>query len=382
MKRRFLSLVLLLCSSYVVFSQHIPALRSNVLFKKGDAGVHTYRIPALVQANDGTIIVFAEARKNGAGDSGDIDLVARRSTDGGKTWGNVFTVWDDGENVCGNPCPVVDRSTGRIILLSTWNNGRDGEKAIHSRTSIDTRRVFIMYSDDSGLTWSEAEDITPFVKLPEWTWYATGPCHAVQLLKGKNRGRIVVPCNHGVYEKSQEQGTVSHVIYSDDGGISWHIGGNPGVGNESTVTELRNGDLMLNMRGPRDKDRLENGAARLAAVSHDAGITFDIPYLEKGLVEPVCNASIINYTPKGKLTGTLLFSNPDDKTSRRYMTVKRSDDSGKTWYPVCRLSNLPAAYSDMLVLDGGDVAVFYETGENTCYDTMTFTVIPAEVLRK
>ena len=139
---------------------------------------------------------------------------------------------------------------------------------------------------------------------------------------------------------------------------------------------------MLNMRGPRDKDRLENGAARLAAVSHDAGITFDIPYLEKGLIEPVCNASIINYTPKGKLTGTLLFSNPDDKTSRRYMTVKRSDDSGKTWYPVCRLSNLPAAYSDMLVLDGGDVAVFYETGENTCYDTMTFTVIPAEVLRK
>lgn len=351
---------------------------TEVLFRKGDAGVHTYRIPSLVQAADGSIVAFAEARQNGGGDTGDIDLVARRSTDGGKTWGEIITVWDDGENVCGNPCPVVDRETGRIILLSTWNNGKDPEKAIHERTSIDTRRVFVLYSDDNGLTWSDAREITTETKLPEWTWYATGPCHAIQLSKGPHKGRIVVPCNHGVFGN----GTVSHIIYSDDAGETWHIGGNPGVGNESTVTELRNGDIMLNMRGPRDKDRVEKGAARLVAISHDGGITFDEPYLDKSLIEPVCNASIINYAPKGKPTGTVLFSNPDHMTRRKDMTVKQSDDSGKTWRTAFRLSDLPAAYSDLLVLENGDVAVFYETGEKTSYDTMTFTVIPSEAFKK
>lgn len=360
------------------FAQQISPVYSDVLFKKGDEGVHTYRIPALVQANDGSIVVFAEARQNGGGDTGDINLVSRRSTDGGKTWSDIITVWDDGENVCGNPCPVVDRETGRIILLSTWNNGKDPERDIHARTSVDTRRVFVMYSDDNGLTWSDAREITGQAKLPEWTWYATGPCHAIQLCKGPHKGRIVVPCNHGVFGN----GTVSHVIYSDDKGDTWHIGGDPGLGNESTVTELKNGDIMLNMRGPRDKDRVEKGAARLVAISHDSGITFDTPYSEKGLIEPVCNASIINYTRKGRLTGTLLFSNPDDMTKRRKMTVKQSDDSGKSWRAVYTLSELPAAYSDLLVLDNGDVAVFYETGEKTSYDTMTFTIIPSEVFKK
>ena len=139
---------------------------------------------------------------------------------------------------------------------------------------------------------------------------------------------------------------------------------------------------MLNMRGPRDKDRVEKGAARLVAISHDGGITFDEPYLDKSLIEPVCNASIINYAPKGKPTGTVLFSNPDHMTRRKDMTVKQSDDSGKTWRTAFRLSDLPAAYSDLLVLENGDVAVFYETGEKTSYDTMTFTVIPSEAFKK
>ena len=90
---------------------------TEVLFRKGDAGVHTYRIPSLIQAADGSIVAFAEARQNGGGDTGDIDLVARRSTDGGKTWGEIITVWDDGENVCGNPCPVVGNETSGMDLV-------------------------------------------------------------------------------------------------------------------------------------------------------------------------------------------------------------------------------------------------------------------------
>lgn len=352
------------------FAQLAPKF-TETLFSKGDCGVDTYRIPSMVQTKAGTILAFAEARRNSRKDTGDIDLVLRRSQDGGRTWGEIITVWDDAENVCGNPTPVVDRKTGRILLFSTWNNGLDIEKDIHARTSADTRRIFVLYSDDDGLTWSDAREITSSVKLPEWTWYATGPCHAIQLTRGRHKGRIVVPCNHGVFG----QGTHSHVFYTDDGGETFHLGGSPMLGNEATVAELKNGDLLLNMRGPRSEDRVENGAARLAAVSHDGGESFDEAYSEYGLIEPVCNASIINWYKRGKTTETLLFSNPEHKTKRKNMSVKQSDDSGKTWRTVCLLTANPAAYSDLLILNNGDVAVYYETGDKTCYDKMVFTVL-------
>ena len=78
----------------------------TIVFSKGENGFDTYRIPALVEAADGSILAFAEARKFSRSDTGDIDLVLKRSTDGGKTWGEIITVWDDNDNVCGNPCPV------------------------------------------------------------------------------------------------------------------------------------------------------------------------------------------------------------------------------------------------------------------------------------
>lgn len=136
----------------------------TVVFHAGENGVNTYRIPAIVTTKSGKVIAFAEARHNSRSDTGDIDLVMKESLDGGKTWSEARTVWDDAGNVCGNPCPVVDRRTGRIILLSTWNNGKDPEKKIHDRTAIDTRRVFVMYSDNEGKTWSKPKDITSSTK--------------------------------------------------------------------------------------------------------------------------------------------------------------------------------------------------------------------------
>lgn len=360
-----------------LFAQSGPVF-SGTVFEKGDNGVHTYRIPSMVQTNAGTILAFAEARKNSSKDTGDIDLVLRRSSDGGRTWGEIITVWDDAENVCGNPTPVVDRTTGRILLFSTWNNGLDVEKDIRIRASIDTRRVFVLYSDDDGLTWTDAREITSDVKLPEWTWYATGPCHAIQLTKGKYKGRIVVPCNHDIFGER----THSHVFYTDDAGESFHLGGCLEVGNESTVAELKNGDLLLNMRGSKTKTRVEKGAARFAAVSHDGGKTFEDPYNEYGLIEPVCNASIINYYRNGRTTSTLLFSNPEHKTKRKNMSVRQSDDSGRTWRTVCRLSDCPAAYSDLLVLDNRDVAILYETGDDSCYEKIVFSVLPRKIFNK
>ena len=106
------------------------------VYVAGESGVHTYRIPALAVTRTGTLLAFAEARQDGGGDAGDIDLVVRRSTDGGTTWDAPITVWDDGANTCGNPAPVV-RTDGRIVLPMTWNAGADVERDIIAGTSGD-----------------------------------------------------------------------------------------------------------------------------------------------------------------------------------------------------------------------------------------------------
>ena len=349
----------------------------TTVFTRGENGFDTYRIPAIVQTNDGTILAFAEARKNSRSDTGDIDLVVKRSTDGGRTWSGIITVWNDAENVCGNPSPVVDRATGRIILLSTWNKGTDFEKDIHARRSSGTRMVFCMYSDDDGLTWSEARDITSEAKLPEWTWYATGPCHAVQM----RSGRIVVPCNHGIPDDPDGLATHSHVIYSDDCGATWHIGGSPCTGNESTLVELDNGDLMLNMRKNRTPNLPKDLTGREVAISHDGGLTFDAPYIDKKLIEPICNASIIDYSPAGRRTGIILFSNPEHPTKRRNMTLRMSSDNGGNWERVCTITEGPTAYSDICVLSDGDVSVLYEDGLEMSYEDIRFARVPASMLK-
>lgn len=369
MIRYLLTILMFLLSIMAAAAQNL----GTIIFSKGENGFDTYRIPAIVKADDGSILAFAEARKFSQSDTGDIDLVLKRSTDGGKTWGEMITVWDNDDNVCGNPCPVVIEETGRIVLLSTWNLGIDHERDIFKKKSVDTRRVFSMYSDDNGLTWSEPVEITSQVKLPEWTWYATGPCHAIQT----KTGRIIIPCNHGVENERQ---TCSHIIYSDDQGRTWNIGGSLPTGNESTVAELEDGSIILNMRGARIPEREEKyGSARLVAVSTDGGLTFSEPYYEKSLIEPVCNGSIINYNPSGQKTGKLLFSNPEHKSERVNLTIRLSRDHGKTWERAYTVTDGAAAYSDLLVMDDGDICIIYETGVMNAYEHISFQRIPADI---
>lgn len=375
----FLSLLLLTGTSAARGGS--PAVSSpETIFQRQTEGYHTFRIPSLTVTADGTLLAFAEGRRNSRSDTGDIDLVLRRSTDGGKSWGPLITVWDDGENVCGNPSAVVDRATGRIVLVTTWNLGSDHEKEINARTSKDTRRVFVLFSDDDGINWSSPREITASVKDPAWTWYATGPCHAVQLQKGKHKGRIVVPCDYGEFTG---KGSVYHslLIYSDDGGESWHTGArSPVGGNESTVAELSDGSVMLNMRGVRGPERERNGSCRSVAVSRDGGVTFGPVRHDTVLIEPVCQGSLLNYAPKGKPTRTLLFSNPASKSKRVDMTLRISRDNGRSWEQALKFDSRPAAYSDLTVLPGGDIGILYETGEASPYERIVFRTVPASVI--
>jgi sialidase-1 len=353
-----------LLAIFSFFSAGIQAQELNYIFKSGEDGYQCYRIPAIIKTTKGALLAFAEARRNGCGDAGDIDLVMKRSEDGGRSWSAATVVWNDAENTCGNPSPVVDQKTGNIILLSTWNLGTDHEAQIIEGTSKDTRRVFVMKSADDGHTWSKAREITTDVKKPDWTWYATGPCNGIQMRSKKYSGRLIIPCDH------IEAGTkryYSHAIYSDDGGENWKLGGTTPTDqvNECTVAELPNGELLLNMRN------YTNIRVRQTSLSKDGGETWSSLRGDTALIEPVCQASLIGYDHKGRRP-FLAFSNPADQKSRLNMTVRLSYDQGKTWKQSYVVYKGPSAYSNLVVLPNGNLACFYEAGKLNPYEGIAF----------
>jgi sialidase-1 len=327
------------------------------VFRAGEGNYHTYRIPALIATKKGTLLAFCEGRKKGTSDSGDIDLLLKRSSDNGRTWSETKVIVDFGDDTIGNPAPVIDRKTGDVVLLLTRNPGKVTEKQIVEGTSAGTRTVWLTRSKDDGRTWSTLQEITEHVKLPNWTWYATGPGNGIQL----RDGRLVIPCDHIV---AGLKAMHSHVIVSDDGGRTWTIGGTAtDKTNESAVVELRDGSLMLNMRSYHGKNR------RAVAISKDRGQTWSDVQLDEALIEPVCQASLIRYRKD-----LLVFSNPAD-TKRAKMTVKISRDEGKTW-PVSQLLHEgPAAYSSLAELKKGGLGLLYERGEKSAYERITFATV-------
>jgi sialidase-1 len=344
-----------------------PSLRETVVFQSGHDGYHTFRIPAIAVTSRGTLLAFAEGRVRGTSDTGNVDAVLKRSSDDGRTWSPLQTLWDDGDNTCGNPCVVVDRASGRIVLLLTHNLGKDPEKKIIARTSVGTRTVWVLTSDDDGLTWSKPMDITPAVKKPDWSWYATGPGAGIQLAKTKP-GRLMTPCDH--FEDGDRQ-SYSHVIFSDDGGTTWSIGGSIGPHfNECQVAELGDGTLLLNSRNHGTAER-----HRGVAISRDGGETWSDVRPDAELIEPVCHAGLT------RIEGTdsqLVFVNPADEKARQNLTVRRSDDGGKTWPRSRVLFPGPSAYSSLAAPSEDSIFCLYEHGEKGPYESIVLAKFNAD----
>jgi sialidase-1 len=337
----------------------------SFLFESGRDGYFTCRIPALLATKAGTLLAFCEGRLHSGDDHGSIHLLLRRSEDGGRTWSPAQIVWEDWKNTCGNPCPVQDADTGTIWLSVNWNRaGRHSEEYFGA---CDTRYVRLLSSDDDGRTWSEPLDITPAVKRPDWGWYAMGPGVGIQIQQGPQRGRLLIPCNHTEFEPLPIR-MFSHVIYSDDHGHSWHLGGSSPMGgfDECQVTEISGGRLMLNMRhyGPAPD-------CRGVAISADGGMTWDAVRRDEALVEPAggCQGSIIRL-PDGRL----LFSNPASRKRER-LTVRVSSNYGVSWTETAVLHEGPAAYSCLASLPDGRIACLFECGIMHPYETIAFTTL-------
>lgn len=331
------------------------------LWERGMGDHHTYRIPALARTTSGTLLAFCEGRRDGGGDAGQIDMLLRRSLDGGRSWEPTQVVNAEPGFTNGNPAPVVDQRSGTVVLLFCRNPSDRNETDICAGRAA--RTVWVTRSTDEGLTWSEPEEVTADAKETDWTWYATGPGHGVQLASG----RLVIPCDHavGVHMDRWKDPFRSHVIYSDDGGLNWALGGVlPDGTNESTIAQLHDERLYFNVR-----NHAETGC-RGYAFSDDDGATFDALHWHHDLIEPACQGSVVATD-----SGALLLSNPaSDK--RENLTIRCSHDNGTTWSPGVVVTVGPAAYSDLVIAGDGTVLCLYEMGGEKPYESLRLASFP------
>jgi len=353
------------------------------VFVSGESGYHTYRIPAIIQTQHGTLLAFCEGRKTGRSDTGNIDLLMRKSSDLGETWSDIQVVWDDEGNTCGNPCPVVDLETGVVWLLMTWNHGDDHESKIKAGKSQTGRQVYVTSSSDDGATWSKPNKITDQVSKPHWRWYATGPGNAIQLTRGEHKGRLLIPANHSDHSDESKHPYRSHAFWSDDHGKTWTLGGiHDAKSNESAVVELADGRILQSMRSYHDKN------LRAESFSTDGGKSWSDTTLDEELNTPVCQASMIRYSFEGaesdsdapvKNKSRILFASPRG-AKRSNMHVWLSYDEAESWPIKKQIFDGGSAYSNLIAFpETSQVGLLFEKDD---YKKITFAKFGLDWLEK
>jgi len=326
-------------------------MTSTDLFVSGVGGYYTYRIPSLLVLPDNTTLAICEARKLGPFDQGDIDLVMKRSVDGGVTWSSMIILYDAGFLTAGNPCPVYNNLTGTIWLPFT----------------VENDVVYMMNSTDGGVTWSPVKDITNDVKPPSWgsNWFAPGPGHGIQLQRGADAGRLIIPTYASPPGSPSE---VSFMIYSDDNGTTWGAGNFTTIGSECEVVETHNGSLYLTIR-----NQFGTSHRRMYAWSHDGGLNWDPVLEESELLTPTCMASIHRFSLNDTETrNRIIFSNPFHTSVRMNMMVHVSYDECETWNVSRTLWAGLAGYSDLEVLPDKTILCFFEMGTYLYHEYLVF----------
>lgn len=321
-------------------------------FRSGSGDYSCYRTPGLAISRRGTVLAFCGARQDNCKDEGNIDVVLRRSLDGGLSWRPLQVIANDGTNPCKIPVPVV-LSDGRILLLWLWN------AAVQRESDRGLRRLRLSISDDDGLSWSPSRDLTDQVRLSGWKpWYGIGPGHGIVKQLAPAAGRIVVPARH-----SSSRGSRSHLLLSDDNGVNWRVGAiaTAGPSSECTVTELGDGSLMLNSRS--------RGGARVVSISRDGGLTMATSAVDPQLIEPMqgCQASLLTYSLGTGEQATLLFANPADQQHRTNGRIRLSRDNGRHWsrgFGTDLSVGAFSGYSDLARFSDGDVGLLLESGSS------------------
>jgi len=286
-----------------------PELNIQQVFEGG-------RFPNIVVTTKGTVLA-----------TWGVDHIrARRSENGGTTWGEEITIAKSGIHGGGT---TVDERSGDILVFVEES---------HPPAPLTVYR-----SRDDGKTW-QAEQVTIYPdsrgKLPSMHMNE----HGITLRHGPHKGRLLrASRNYGKGNRptSLFPSHYTNAIYSDDGGKTWqtsHPFSEYGTG-EATIAELSNGNLYYNSRrhwAPDGKSPLR----RWTATSEDGGKTWSEASICEVLPDGPqdtsygCMGGLVRLPIKGK--DILIYSNCDSPKGRNHGTVWASFDGGKTW-PLKRL---------------------------------------------
>lgn len=361
-------------------------LRVGVALRQNDQDhINTSRIPGLATSNEGTLLAICDARRESSRDlQGNIDVILHRSIDGGQSWQPLQVILDRGKwgglpekfNGISDACILVDEQTGAIFVAGLWMYGvlDDNGQWINGLTEESTAwkhqwmekgsqpgfgvkqtsQFLITKSTDDGLTWNDPVNITPTNKKKEWQLYAPAPGHGITL----SDGTLVFPTD-GLDENGVP---FSNITWSKDHGETW-ITSNPAYKNtsECMAVQLSDGSIMLNMRAGRQ--------GRIVCTTRDLGETWvEHPTSEKTLIEPGCMASLHKHIchQDGETKSILLFSNPNSRTDRDYITIKVSYDNGNTWPKdkwILLDEHSGMGYSCLTSVNDSVIGIFYECSQ-------------------
>ena len=370
MKKLFLS------AFAICLLSHVNA-QETVVFRSGDDGYASYRIPAIVKNKNGDLLAFSEGRVDHAGDYGNVDIVYKISQDNGKTWGKLNIAADYDNLQAGNAAPVVDLQDpaypqGRIFLFYNTGNNHEGEV----RKGDGLREVWYITSTDGGISWSEAVNITSQTHKPnqpkdnadyafkeDWRTYANTPGHAFQFVSGAHQGRLYIAANHSAGDP-QEKGMDwnAHAYYTDDHGKSFKLSENvPFKGtNESIAAQIGENEVYMSSRNQQLTPK-----QRIISISNDGGQTWASSAADPNLPDPINQGSALSWK-KGKKF-RLAHINAADQVDRNNLTLRISKDKGKTWYFNEVIASAPegykgsySAYSDIVLVKSNQIGVLYE----------------------
>ena len=353
-----------------------PPTGTTVVFPATPSNRPNHRIPALLQAADGSLLAFAEKRNDGPGDVGNHDIVLKRSRDRGRTWGSEEVVLDDGDGTCTDITVGIERASGKVWLFFL----RDKKRFAH------------LTSTDHGATWAGPVSIHAQVVRPGWDavgaasaptgatsrsraarweagWgqrYGVGPGHTVvELREGPRAGRIVVPARHREEVAGGRLRSFTHCFFSDDRGATWRPGGSLGPDtSECQMTEISGGAILAIARD-ESAANAPDGLRHRVSVSRDGGETWGPVRRAEELITPRCHGPVERIPD----TGALLFAAPASPRreerhpyGRTNLAVRVSTDDGATWSAGRTVWPHPASYSDLAVLDDGTIGLVYERG--------------------
>ena len=336
----------------------------TVIYRPRDFDSKNYRIPAIITASDGSLVVATDKRKyNDADLPQDIDILINRSTDGGRTWSEPYTLAQgQGVGKGFGDCALV-RTNDDGGLLAAFVGGCGFWKG----RPDNPQRTYIARSCDNGQTWSEPKDITDELygsNCPNEvsrTWHSAFFASGNGLLASSGRIMLVL-----TVRDTEEWTACNYAVYSDDNGETWHISGRASQrGDEAKLVELADGRILMSIR--HEGERWYN-------LSDDGGVTWrpeTSAWID--LVATACNGDIIRYSlaNKGEGRNILLHSLPGPER-RENVTVYVSYDEGLTW-PVSKcLVPYASAYSSLCILPDHSIGLYVEESDG---DTLGYSMV-------